>query len=196
MSVVHRLLVPRDLIVRPLTGLLAGLAVTVLALALVGPPGPTPGRAAALEVPGVEPDPHAELQDPRAELALALAEVERAGQRAEDPGPLPLDAPAFPLGALQSALEGNPRLLEREQGELPALRREARWLGRVTPGGAGLGQRTWEDARLLLGFFAWYLEQAHGPGATRRWAPRPIEPSRLGELRGHEDYPGLLGAFD
>lgn len=190
MTVVPRLLVPRDLIVRPLAGLLAGLAVTVLALALVGPHRPTPARAAEPE------DPRAELEDPRAELALALAEVELAGQRADHPEPLPLDAPAFPLAALERALEGNPRLLEQEQGELPALRREARWLGRVTPGGTGLGRRTWEDARLLLGFFAWYLEQAHGPGVERRWAPRPIEPSRLGELRGHEDYPGLLGAFD
>lgn len=183
-------LVPKLLVARPLAGFAAGLAVTVLAIALLGPgrPAPPPPDSAAEEERGA-----------LAQLARALAEAEANCERSERAGAGP-----FQTAELQRALVENPLLLEQEQGELPALVREARWLSSLAADGAGLGpRRSWEDARFLLGFFRWYLDCARASAAARRgaggpvrtWPPRRYDPARLVEFRGH-DYQSLLGAFD
>lgn len=137
---------------------------------------------------------------PSEQLRRAVVEAEENCRRAAQgqEGHDPAGGPLFSVRELSRALEDT--LLEAHAyGELPALRREARWLGGLR-GDSDLGPRTWEDVRFLLGCVHWYLGaalQAAGelPRRTHSHAVEAYDQARLREYRGL-DFGDLLGQWD
>lgn len=91
-------------------------------------------------------------------LRLALAEARENCLAAELASLGEAHGELFRTEALLRALDTE-RVRDGAYGELPALRREARWLAKVQPGDPPAG-RSWEDVRFLAGALHWYLEGA------------------------------------
>ena len=102
----------------------------------------------------------------------------------------------FRTDALLRALDSE-RVRAGAYGELPALRREARWLAQVQPGDPPAG-RSWEDVRFLAGALHWYLEgalQRVHPGEAHQLLPQAYAHDSLQAFRGLT-FADLLDRWD
>lgn len=107
--------------------------------------------------------------------------------------------PAFDVRALLRALDCE-QIQAGAYGELPALRREARWLASVR-GAEDLGERSWEDVRLVAGALHWYLdgalegaELAHESHVVRDYDRESLKAFR--DLDLHLPFQSLLDEWD
>ncbi|MGE0710457.1 MAG: hypothetical protein AB7N76_09925 [Planctomycetota bacterium] len=104
--------------------------------------------------------------------------------------------PLFQTTELLAALSSD-RVQRGAYGELPALEREARWIGELTTS-SDLGGRSWEDVRFLVGALHWYLAGAGedvAPGEAHAVPHERYQQERLREFKdlGYED---LLARWD
>lgn len=183
----------------PRAGLRAFLVGLALTLALVpfahqaweAPPDPLPAPTAA-------PAPSRTSPSDEALLQLALDQARRncllVGRQIGSRGavawvPLRVDA-------IQRAL-ATERIEGKSYGELPSIRVELRWLGKLERGDQ-LGARNLEDLRFLTGAIHWYLEGARRLATGEEChlgQPPTYDPDALQEFRDLE-YSDLLSEWD
>ncbi|HBP23427.1 MAG TPA: hypothetical protein DEA08_37320 [Planctomycetes bacterium] len=129
-------------------------------------------------------------------LRVALAEARENCLAAELASLGEAHGELFRTEALLAALDTE-RVREGAYGELPALRREARWLASVQPGDPPAG-RSWEDVRFLAGALHWYLEGALREvpsGEAHEVLPQAYAHDELQEFRGL-GFADLLDRWD
>ena len=134
--------------------------------------------------------------DEEALLRLALLEARENCLAAELASLGDAHGELFRTEALLRALDTE-RVQAGAYGELPALRREARWLAQVQPGDPPAG-RSWEDVRFLAGALHWYLEGALREvpaGEAHEVLPQAYAHDSLQALRGLS-FADLLDRWD